>query len=115
MGKTERFAETVFRRCFVSEREGKYEVTVTVTGAEIEAARIEREHAMRQGHCVCVVCEDQRMLRVERDVERLRRIEQAARDVIASGENTCGEGRTLADLDKFRLAMEALRSALDSP
>jgi hypothetical protein len=49
------------------------------------------------------------------ELERLRRIEQAARDVIASGENTCGEGRTLADLDKFRLAMEALRSALDSP
>jgi hypothetical protein len=49
------------------------------------------------------------------ELERLRRVERAARDVIASGENTCGEGRTLADLDKFRLAMEALRSALDSP
>lgn len=46
-------------------------------------------------------------------LERLLRIEQCAREVIRAGDNTCGEGRTLADLDRFRLAMDALSAALE--
>ena len=47
------------------------------------------------------------------EYHRLLRIEQLAREVIKAGDNTCGEGRTLADLDRFRQAMDALSAALE--
>jgi hypothetical protein len=58
--------------------------------------------------------EDRLLYEQALELERLRAIERAAREVLLAGEATCGEDKTLEDLYRFKLAMDALSAALEA-
>jgi hypothetical protein len=90
----------------------QYNVSVTISAIEMEAARIEQEHAMQQKNCMCAVCQDQRYRRKAADDARLQLIEKAAREVLEQVKGDPKYLYVITDPRKASAALIALRQAL---